>query len=151
SPCLRAGPDRREAALPYTALTHIHRPLSFFVARAANIAARHRAQPRLDADRREVVGDGLAGREIGRPRIKVATLEAVRVAGLGQQLFGLRGIVGMGLERQRKLEAGRHDIAGWRGGADRLRLAQPLAVDGKADRWSAHGDFGSHMSRKSMK
>ena len=53
---------------------------------------------RADAHRAEVVGDGLAHRGERRQRRQVAGVEAVGVAGLGEQPLGLRRIVRIGLD-----------------------------------------------------
>ena len=82
-----------------------------------------------------------------------AAIEPVRIAGLGQQLLGLLRIVRVGLDRQRVFHAFQHDAAVRLRCAERLGLAESLAVDREA-RGLAHARVGprrlaSHMSRKS--
>src|SRR5262249_11707853 len=91
--------------------------------------ALHRAHPGLYSDRLKVVGDRFAGREIGRPRVEVAGVEAVRVARLGEQLLCLGRIMRIWLELERELEAAWHDIAGRRRSAERLRFTDRAGVD----------------------
>src|SRR5207245_2000344 len=62
--------------------------------------------------------------------IEVAPIEAVRITRLGQELLRLRRIVGVRLEAQRELERARRHAARRARGAERLRLAEPPAVDG---------------------
>ena len=64
--------------------------------------ALHGAHPGPDADRLQVAGDRLAHREVGRERVEVAGVEAVGVAGLGEELLGPRRIVGIAARRQRE-------------------------------------------------
>ena len=92
--------------------------------------ALHRAHLDLDADRAEVARDRLAGREVRRIGIEIAGVEAVRVAGFREELFGLCRIVGIGLERQRELELARHHRAGQPRGAERLGLVERSPIDG---------------------
>ena len=91
--------------------------------------ALHRAHLDLDPNRAEIARDGLARREVGRVGIEVAGVEAVRIAGFGEELSGLRRIVGIGLERQRELELARDHGAGEAGRSERLGLVQRPAVD----------------------
>src|SRR5207253_1966471 len=63
--------------------------------------ALHRARLRADADRLEIALDRLGHGVVGRERIEVAALEAVRVPRLGQELLGPRGIVGAWLAASR--------------------------------------------------
>ncbi len=88
--------------------------------------------PHLDADRAQVAADRLPHRGVGRPRVEVARVEAVRIPGLGQQLLRLRRIVGMGIERERELELPRDQAAVGPRGAERLRLAERLAIEREA-------------------
>src|SRR5262249_7545234 len=60
--------------------------------------------------------------------------EPTRVAGLAQEAPGSGGIIGGGLERQRKLEAPGNDRAGQTREAERLRLVQGLSIDRDARR-----------------
>src|SRR6185436_1583036 len=53
-----------------------------------------RAQPRADADGPEVVDDGLGDIAVGGVAGVVTGVEALGEAGLGQELLGLRGVVG---------------------------------------------------------
>ena len=96
--------------------------------------ALHRAHPGLDADGLQITDDGLAHRVVGREGIEVARVEAVRIAGLGEQLLGVRGVVGGRLHGDRELEDARHDRAREPGEAERLGLVDSLAVDGVAGR-----------------
>src|SRR5581483_4823562 len=94
--------------------------------------ALHGPHPDADAHGAEVADDRLAEREVRRQLIELTRIEAVRIAGLGQELPAPRGIVGVRLDGQRELEAPRHEIAGGPRGAERLRLRQRTAVDGVA-------------------
>ena len=91
--------------------------------------ALHRDDPGLDADGPEIGADRLPHRVVGRIRIQIAGVEAVGVARLGQQLLGLRRIVGIGLERERELELARHHAAGETGRAEVLGVVDRFAVD----------------------
>src|SRR5205823_11032762 len=84
--------------------------------------ALHRAHLDLDPNRAEIARDGLARREVGRVGIEVAGVDAVRIAGFGEELSGIRRIVGIGLERQRALELAGHHRAGQARGAEGLGL-----------------------------
>ena len=94
--------------------------------------ALHRAHARADADRPEVVGDGLAHRVVGRERRELARVEAVGEAGLGQQRLGALRVVGIGRDRQGELLVPGHDVAGGAGEAERLGLVDRLAVHREA-------------------
>jgi len=45
--------------------------------------------------------------------MEIPRIESVGIAGLGQQLLGLGGIIGVWVDWQRKLESLRHDASGW--------------------------------------
>src|SRR2546422_1051579 len=66
--------------------------------------ALHGPEARPDADGLEVGGQRLAHREVGRPRVEVAGVEAARIAGLGEELLGLLRVVGGRFEGARELE-----------------------------------------------
>ena len=65
-------------------------------------------------------------------RRELARVEPVRIARLGQQLFRFRGIVQIGLDRQRVLEALEHDVAVGPGSAKRIGVAERLSVNREA-------------------
>src|SRR5439155_3630375 len=69
----------------------------------------HRPDASADADGPEIAAQRLAHRVQGRIRMKVARVEAVGVAGLGQKLPGLAGIVGRWIDGERELEGPRDD------------------------------------------
>ena len=94
--------------------------------------ALHRPHLRPDADGAEIPDDRLAQAEVRGQLVKLAGVEAVGVARLGEQLLRARRVVRVRLERQRELEGARHEVAGGLGGAERLRLAQRAAVEGEA-------------------
>src|SRR6266487_5764332 len=52
--------------------------------------ALHGANPGADADILQIPGERLAHREVGRPGIEIARVEAAGIAGLGEQALGLR-------------------------------------------------------------
>src|SRR5438094_9280348 len=91
--------------------------------------ALHGAEPRLDPDVVEVPAERLAHREVRRPRIEVAGVEAVRIAGLGEEPLGLRGIEGVRLEEARELEHARDQRARRLAEAERLGLVERLPID----------------------
>src|SRR5207245_8449620 len=63
----------------------------------------HRPHLELDPEAADIVHDGFAPRKERRRHVELPRVEAVRVAGLGQELPGLRGIVGCRLDGQREL------------------------------------------------
>ena len=77
-------------------------------------------------------GDGLAHGVVGREGRELAGVEAVGVAGLGEELAGALGIVRRRVDRQGEVEVARHDAAGGPRQAERLGLVERLAVDGEA-------------------
>src|SRR5207237_6607375 len=60
--------------------------------------ALHRADARLDPDRRQVAGDRLAYGVVWRRDGEVPAVKAARMAGLGQQPPRLRRVVRIGLD-----------------------------------------------------
>src|SRR5262249_43390775 len=82
--------------------------------------------------RLEIRGQRFAHREVRRPWIKVAGIEAVRIAGLGEEPPGLRRIVRVGLEEAGELEGTGDERARGPREAERLGLVERLAVDGQA-------------------
>ena len=94
--------------------------------------ALHGPELRADTDVEQIPGQRLAHREVRRPRIEVARVEAVRIAGLGEEFLGLRGIERIGLEEPRELERARDEGAGRLAEAERLGLVERLTVDGVA-------------------
>src|SRR5262245_7426591 len=79
------------------------------LARPCSVEGRplHRAHLHPDPHRAEEPDDRLARRPIGRIRIEIPAVEPVGIASVGEQLLGLGGIVGVGLELQRELERAR--------------------------------------------
>src|SRR5215467_13780258 len=94
--------------------------------------ALHRPHLQPDANGLEVADDRLTEREVRRQLIELAGVEAVGIPGFGQELLGPNRIVRMRLDRQRELEGAGDEIAGGRRGAERLRVGEPLAVEGIA-------------------
>src|SRR5256712_4412269 len=92
--------------------------------------ALHGPDLRADPDSLEVPGQRLAHRDIGRPRI--AGVEAVRIARVGEEAPGLRGVVGVRLEELRELQRARDQRPGDLREAKRLGLVERLPVDGVA-------------------
>ena len=66
--------------------------------------------------------------------MELSPVEPVRIAGLREQLFGPRGIVRIGLERQGELVAAGDEVSRRPRGAERLGFTQRLAVEGEAGR-----------------
>ena len=99
--------------------------------------ALHVLDPRADAHRAQIVRDGLAHGVVGREGSEVPAVEAARIAGLGEEGLGARGVVGMRRQLERKLERLGHDVAARAREAQPFRLAHRLAVDGQA-RGQAH-------------
>ena len=70
------------------------RPVQLLLAPAGHEGgALHRPHAASDADGLRIAADRLAQRGVGRQRGEIAGVEAVGVAGLGQELLGPRGIV----------------------------------------------------------
>src|SRR5439155_23339376 len=84
--------------------------------------ALHRADAELDADSGEIVHDRLTHPGVGRERREVTTVEAVGMAGLGQQRLGATRIVRRWVDREGELLVARHDVARRTREAERLRL-----------------------------
>ena len=72
-----------------------------------------------------------ASATVGKPGIggELAGVEAVRIAGLGEQLLRLVRVVGRRLDLQREVHDARHDHARRRAEAEARRLVDPLAVE----------------------
>src|SRR5438477_285533 len=81
-----------------------------------------RAQPHADAGRVEVIDDGLADVGDGGVTEVVAGVEAVGVAGLGEELPGPRRVVGEPGRLPVELEAARNDGPRDLGESQRVRL-----------------------------
>src|SRR5262249_49960058 len=88
----------------------------------------HPAQARSDPDGAQVGDDRLARGEVRRPRMEIAGVEAVGIAGFGEQLLGFRRIVRMRLQRNREFERAWDDIAGGPRGAESLGHADAAAI-----------------------
>src|SRR6266851_8707314 len=83
-----------------------------------------------DADRHEVVHNRLPEASEDVIDREVPSLEAAGVAGLGEELPGLLGIVWIGLQRQRAVELARDDVSCWDRVPERLRLVDRSPIDG---------------------
>src|SRR5204862_5978559 len=94
----------------------------------------HRPDARADANGPEIAGQRLAHGIQRRIRIELSGVEAAWVAGLGQKLSGLAGIVWGRIERERELEGSRNNRAGQARGAERLGLVHGLAIERQARR-----------------
>src|SRR3989442_4832555 len=94
--------------------------------------ALHGPDLRADPDGLEVPGQRLAHRDIGRPRVEITGVEAVRIARVGEEAPGLRGVVGVRLEELRELQRARDQRPGDLREAERLGLVERLPVDGVA-------------------
>src|SRR3989454_842046 len=94
--------------------------------------ALQRPHPRLDPDGAQVVGDGLRHGVVGRLGRELATVEAVRVAGLDQELLGALRVVGVWIDGDRELDRPRDDVAGDPGKAELLGFVDRLPIDGEA-------------------
>src|SRR4029453_14065030 len=92
----------------------------------------HGPHLRPDADVLEIGRQLFAHREVGRPRVEIARVEAVRVARLGEEPPRLRGVEGIRLEELRELERARDQGAGGLREAQRLGLVERLPVDREA-------------------
>src|SRR3989475_8900056 len=107
--------------------------------------ALHRLDPRPDPDGLEIAGQRLAHREVGREGVEVARVEAVRIAGLGEELLRPLRVVARWIEGQRELEAPRDDTAGRLREAEGLGRVHRLAVDrqarGQPHAWLVPGRF----------
>src|SRR2546428_499124 len=75
--------------------------------------ALHGPDLRPDPDGLEVPGQGLAHRDIWRPRVEIAGVEAVPIARVGEEPPGLRGVEGIRLEELRELQGTRDQGTGW--------------------------------------
>src|SRR5256712_2723646 len=94
--------------------------------------ALQRPHPRPDPDDAQVVRDGLRHGEVGRLGREVAAVEAVRVAGLDQELLGAFRVVGVRIDGDRELHRPRHDVAGDTREAELLGFVDRLPIDGQA-------------------
>src|SRR6266545_4032723 len=94
--------------------------------------ALHGPDLRSNPDGLEVPGQSLAHRDIGRPRVEIAGVEAARIARVGEEPPGLRGVEGIRREELRELQRARDQGAGGFREAERLGLVERLAVDGVA-------------------
>src|SRR3989449_3746098 len=94
--------------------------------------ALQRPHPRPDPDDAQVVGDGLRHGEVGRLGREVAAVEAVRVAGLDQELLGALRVVGVRIDGDRELHRPRDDVAGDPREAELLGFVDRLPIDGEA-------------------
>ena len=93
--------------------------------------ALHRPHLHPDADRVEVVQRRLRHRGEPGNRHELAGVEPVRIPGLGEELLGLRRIVGRRLDLQREVHDARHDDPGRRAKAQTGGLVRRLAVEGQ--------------------
>src|SRR5262245_54200951 len=91
-----------------------------------------RSDASANADRSEITGERLTHRVERRIRIEVAGIESIREAGLGQEVFGLGGIVGWRFEREREFEAPRDDRAGRSRETEGLGLVHGITIDREA-------------------
>src|SRR5207247_7881363 len=96
--------------------------------------ALHRPQLGADAHRGQVVADRLRDARVRRVARVLAGVEAVGIAGLGQQFLRPRGIVRVGRNEQRVLEGAGDDAAGRLGVPQRLRLVDRVLVEGERRR-----------------
>ena len=94
--------------------------------------ALHRPDPGPDPDGAQIGGHRFRHREVGRVRREVTAVEAVRIAGLGEQLLGPLRVVGVRVDGQGELHVPGHDVAGQARGAEGFGLVDRLAVDGEA-------------------
>ena len=117
------------AALPDAPVIPTISPVSL-CSRHAVRNALHGPDLRPDAHGLEIAGQGLAHGVVGRERVELAGVEAVRIAGLGQELLGLPGLIGRRLEGQGELEAPGDDAARQLREAERLGLVDGGPVDG---------------------
>src|SRR5215470_6261095 len=86
----------------------------------------------LDAYRLEVVHHDLGEVRVGGVAIEVACVEAVRVAGVAEELLGARDVEDRGRRLPEELEVVGDDAAGDLGMAERQGLVDRGAVDGEA-------------------
>jgi len=93
-------------------------------------------RPELDADSRDlpVVHDGFGDAAVGDVGEELAAIEAVGVAGFGEELLGLRRIVRERRRRPGELELLGNHAAGKSRVTERLGLVDRLAVDGEIGR-----------------
>src|SRR5215467_1868067 len=96
-------------------------------------AAFYRLQPRADADRLQLGNDALAARIIVRHRRDPIDIEAVRITGLGHQLFGLGHIVLPFRPRHAVFDIVVDPIAVDLPQAVAFGLVDRAAIDGEAD------------------
>src|SRR3989454_5853545 len=94
--------------------------------------ALQRPHPRPDPDGAQVIRDGLRHGEVGRLGREVAAVEAVRVAGLDQELLGSFRVEGVRIDGDRELHRPRDDVAGDPGEAELLGFVDRLPIDGEA-------------------
>src|SRR5213594_535150 len=135
--CVPAGPRReqldssRRVAAGARSAQHDTAELLLPPARKEG-GALQRPHPRPDSDGTQVVGDGLRHGVVGRLGREVATVEAVRVAGLDQELLGAFRVVGVRIDGDRELHRPRDDVAGDTGEAELLGFVDRLPIDGEA-------------------
>ena len=91
--------------------------------------ALHLLQPDPDAGGVEVVHDRFGDGRKARDRGELAGVDPVRIAGFGEQLLGLRRIVGHRLDLQCEIHDPRNDDPGRRAEAEATRLVDRLAVE----------------------
>jgi len=103
-------------------------PLYFFSDHPLNYAARGKLHPH--ARRVEIVHHRLADAGDRGVAEVVTGVEAVRVAGLGQELLGAGGIVRVAGRLPVELEAAGHDPEGDLRESEGVRLVDGLTVDG---------------------
>src|SRR5262249_13830545 len=89
-----------------------------------------RSEPRLNADRLEVVDHGLPDTGEGGVAGVIACVKAVRVTGLGEQTFGAKGIVRVARRLPVELEVAGDDAEGDLREPEGLGLVDGLPVDG---------------------
>ena len=125
----------RLAALPELPTAVRKSPRSFFSCHwRVEGRALHLPHADADADGVQVVQRGLGHRREARDRREVAGVEAVRIAGLGEELLGLLRVVGVRRHLEREVHHARHDDAGGRTEAQACRLVGRLAVEGVVHR-----------------